>query len=287
MQDDWVEEEYRKLQEHADSMEKTPENMFAVGTSFYQLYTPEAMELGAKWWLQAAELGNLQAMATLGSYYKDDEEDTDQATHWLTKAADLGYASAANTLIFSILIPAQEWDLIEHYVNLAVASNTEDESTNALSNGAIAKYLQGKTEESIECFKEVLQREDHFADSEASWWLAMIYNELGDDVNERKYVSICLESGGFRVSGLANRYRDLIQGETKIRNHNLSEEVAENFESLLTLWENQVAAGNVDDLEDEVFLAVNYAELALRGHANLTEAGMDKIQEAIDVLSSL
>ena len=115
----------------------------------------------------------------------------------------------------------------------------------------------------------------------------MIYNEQGDLENEKKFAALCLETGGYRVPDLVQKYIDLVPGETKIRNNNLSEEVAENFESLLTLWENQVEAGLVDDLDDEVFLAVNYAELALRGHATLTESGLIKIQEAIDVLSSL
>lgn len=286
MQDNWVEEEFRKLQEQANSMEQSAENMYSVGTSFYQLHTSEATEHAVQLWLKASELNHGQAMATLGNYYITYEEDVERASHWLTKAADLGDASAANTLIFSILIPQKEWDLIDHYVKLAVASNTEGQSTNALSNGAIAKYLRGNVEESIEAFKEALLREDHFADSEASWWLAMIYNELGDEVNERKYASICFESGGFRMSELANKYHDIMPGETKLRNHRLSAELSESLENLLILWEKEVDSGSSEDLEDDVFLAVNYAELALRGHASLNESGQNKVKEAIDVLSS-
>ena len=286
MQDNWAEEEFRKIQEQAKSMEQSAANMYSVGTSLFQLQTAEAMEDGVQWWLKAAELNHQQAMATLGGYYLRYGEDAERASYWLTKAADLGDASAANTLIFGILIPQQKWDLIDHYVKLAVASNTEGQSTNAISNGAIAKYLKGNVEESIEAFKEALLREDHFADSEASWWLAMIYNELGDEVNERKYASICFESGGFRVSQLANKYRDIMPGETKLRNHSLSAELSEILESLLILWEQEVDSGSSDDLDDDVFLAVNYAELALRGHATLNESGQNKVKEAIDVLSS-
>lgn len=286
MQDNWAEEEFRKLQEQAKSMEQSAENMYSVGTSLYQLQTAEAMEHGVRWWLKAAELNNRQAMATLGGYFLRYGDDAERASYWLTKAADLGDASAANTLIFGILIPQQKWDLIDHYVKLAVASNTEGQSTNAISNGAIAKYLQGNVEESIEAFKEALLREDHFADSEASWWLAMIYNELGDVVNERKYAAICFESGGFRVSELAGKYRDIMPGETKLRNHSLSSELSESLESLLSLWEQEVDSGSSDDLEDDVFLAVNYAELALRGHATLNESGQNKVKEALDVLSA-
>lgn len=284
---DWFEEEINKLQEQGRTMEQTAENMFDLGSSFSRLYTPQATELGFQWLLKAANLGHAGAMESVGTYLLNNADELQQATEWLTKAADLGNASAANTLIYSILIPNKSWDQISHYVEVAVATNTYGQSTNAISNGAIAKYLQGDVEAAIDGFKLALDREDHFADGEASWWLAMIYNELGDVENEKKFIALCLESGGYRVPDLVQKYVDLVPGETKIRNNNLSEEVAENFESLLTLWENQVEAGLVDDLDDAVFLAVNYAELALRGHANLTESGINKIQEAIDVLSSL
>lgn len=284
---DWLEEEIKKLQEHAQNMEQTGENMFDLGAAFSRLCTPQATELGFQWLLKAANLGHAGAMESVGTYLLINTDELQQATEWLTKAGDLGNASAANTLIYGILIPNKSWDEISHYVDVAVATNTYGQSTNALSNGAIAKYLQGDVDAAISGFKLALDREDHFADGEASWWLAMIYNELGDVDNEKKFVALCLESGGHRIPDLAQKYVDLVPGETKIRNNNLSEEVAENFESLLVLWENRVEAGVVDDLDDEVFLAVNYAELALRGHANLTEAGVNKILEAIDVLSSL
>ena len=185
------------------------------------------------------------------------------------------------------MIPNKSWDEIPKYVESAVSSNTYAQSTNALSNGAIAKYLQGEVQSAIEGFKLALEREDHFADSEASWWLAMIYNESGDEDNEKKYIAKCLESGGYRVPDLVEKYMDLVPGETKLRNNNLSNEARDQYENLLILWDSQVEAGLVDDLEDDVFIAVNYAELALRGHAILTESGNTKIQEAIDVLSSL
>ena len=284
---DWVEQEITKLQERASNMEHTAENMFNLGASFSRLYAPQATELGFQWLFKAANLGHAGAMESVGTYLLNNTDELQQATEWLTKAADIGNASAANTLIYSILIPNKSWDQISHYVDAAVATNTYGQSTNAISNGAIANYLQGDIDAAINGFKFALDREDHFADGEASWWLAMIYNELGDAANEKKFTALCLESGGYRVPDLVQKYIDLVPGETKIRNNNLSEGLAENFERLLTLWANQVEAGLVDDLDDEVFLAVNYAELALRGHANLTESGIDKIQEAIDVLSSL
>ena len=287
MSTDWVEEEIAKLQERATTMEQSADNMFDLGSSFLRLYAANAVDLGLTWLLRAAELGHVAAMETVGTHYLHNTSDLEQATQWLTKASENGNASAANTLIYGILIPQKSWDSIPKYVEAAVATNTPGQSTNALCNGAIAKYLQGEVEAAIDGFKLALEREDHFADSEASWWLAMIFNELGDDENKKKYVSICLESGGYRVPELVDKFIDLVPGEGNLRNNNLSQEASERYENLLTLWDEQVQAGLVDETDDEVFLAVNYAELALRGHANLTESGTAKIQKAIDVLSSL
>lgn len=287
MSTDWVEEEIATLQERAANMEQSAENMFDLGSSFLRLYAPNAVDLGLNWLVRAAEQGHVAAMESLGTHYLHNDLDLAQATQWLTKASDNGNASAANTLIYGILIPQKSWDLIPKYVEAAVATNTPGQSTNALCNGAIAKYLQGEVEAAIDGFKVALEREDHFADSEASWWLAMIFNELGEEENKKKYVSICLESGGYRVPRLVDKFIDLVPGETSSRNNNLSQEDSERYENLLVLWDEQVQAGLAEELDDEVFLAVNYAELALRGHAKLTEAGTAKIQEAIDVLSSL
>ena len=160
--------------------------------------------------VKAAELGSSEAMEWLGNYYRRELYDLEQAENWFSKAANLGNASAANTLIYAILIPRKDWDSVDRFVQLAVATDTENQSTNAISNGAIAKYLQGNVEEAIEGFNLALSRDDHFADSEASWWLAMIYDELGNVDLESKYAQICFDSGGYEIPTLAPRYKNIV-----------------------------------------------------------------------------
>jgi hypothetical protein len=59
----------------------------------------------------------------------------------------------------------------------------------------------------------------------------------------------------------------------------------EKYKRVTELWQEIVDAGQSEDFSDEVFMAVNYAELASRGDARLTSTGEAKVDHALRVLS--
>jgi hypothetical protein len=102
-----------------------------------------------------------------------------------------------NTLIFSRLIEQKDWATIRRYVDEARARNTLGQTTNAISNGSIALYMEGKVEEAIDGFTEALEREDKFAEGEANWWLAKIYKERGEEKLAKAHSKLSEAAGGY------------------------------------------------------------------------------------------
>jgi len=205
-----AEEIIQRIEEFSQTMEQTPENMVSVGLAYWRASEAGGLERARIWLEKAANLGDLEATDLLGSYTRDVLLDLDTAAQLWEKAARLGNASAANSLIYSFLIPNKEWDKVDEFVEMAVLANQEDQSTNAISNGAIAKYLQGDTEEAKKQFQRALERDDHYSEAEASWWLAMIYNQEHDVDNEAIYASRCFSAGGFNQPEIAPRYKDIV-----------------------------------------------------------------------------
>jgi hypothetical protein len=164
-------------------------------------YLAEGVKLGFPAWSRQEVL-----------YYYLSIEDYEQALDWLEICLDLeespnlGSINAINTLIFSFFIPEKMWDKIGHYVAVAEEHNVPDQTTNAISNGAIALYLQGKVAESIVRFEMALNREDRFAESEASWWLSQIYKEQGNRDLYKEYKSRCKKAGGYKLGAAWNPF---------------------------------------------------------------------------------
>ena len=61
----------------------------------------------------------------------------------------------------------------------------------------------------------------------------------------------------------------------------------EKYKRVVELWQEIVDKEESEGLPDEVFMAVNYAELASRGDAKLTTTGEAKVDNALQVLSEL
>jgi hypothetical protein len=59
------------------------------------------------------------------------------------------------------------------------------------------------------------------------------------------------------------------------------------YKRVVELWQQIVDNGESEDVPDDIFMAVNYAELASRGDAKLTETGEAKVDNALRVLSEL
>lgn len=173
----------------------TAEDMCRLGLHFLQIQNGFEGDI---WLRKAANLGNADAMATLG-YYLRQIGNIQEAIFWWHKAANQGHASAANSYIFEFLIPEKRWADVEKYAIAAYQANVFRESTNALSNSAIALYLQGRTDDAIARFKLALERDDKFAETEACWWLARIYAERGDQEQSTAYRNRSEIAGGYQA----------------------------------------------------------------------------------------
>jgi hypothetical protein len=161
---------------------------------------------------QAVKLGYPAWSREEVTYYYLRLEDYEQAMIWINICLEsdtpnhLANINAINTLIFGFLIPEKQWDDIERFVNIAIEQNVPDQTTNAISNGAQALYLQGKVTESIEQFNVALNREDRFNESEASWWLSEIYKKQGNKGLYKEFKTRSKKAGGYKLKAAWNPF---------------------------------------------------------------------------------
>jgi hypothetical protein len=109
------------------------------------------------------------------------------------------FVNAINSYIFSYLIPTKNWREIEVLVQIAVSKHVFQQTTNAISNGAIALYLEGRMQDAIAAFNLALNRPDKFAEAEASWFLARIYSEAKDSKKSKEFAKRCDAAGGYQA----------------------------------------------------------------------------------------
>ena len=152
--------------------------------------------IAASYYVAATQYSNVDAMYRLSKMAEQTGEQ-EVALTFLTKASDAGNVCAINDLIFDQLIPNKEWGAIRDYVEKARSQDTLGQTTNAISNGSIALYLEGKVDEAIAGFTEALEREDKFAEDEANWWLAKIYSERGEDKLAKAHSKLSEAAGGY------------------------------------------------------------------------------------------
>ena len=152
--------------------------------------------IAASYYVAATQYSNVDAMYRLSKMAEQTGEQ-EVALTFLIKASDAGNVCAINDLIFDQLIPNKEWGAIRDYVEKARILDTLGQTTNAISNGSIALYLEGKVDEAIAGFNEALEREDKFAEREANWWLAKIYGERGEDKLAKAHSKLSEAAGGY------------------------------------------------------------------------------------------
>ena len=107
--------------------------------------------------------------------------------------------SATNDVLFSYFLNEGNWDAIDWFANSLKNLEVVRESTNAISNWGISKYLQGDYQEAIKLFTEALGRSDKSAENEASFYLAKIYEIHGDMELASEYLQRCKLAGGYQA----------------------------------------------------------------------------------------
>lgn len=153
--------------------------------------------LGLAYWVPVSRLGLLleetNQRAALGN--RDGLLDHQ---YWVAESGAGAYVPMIiNTLVFSTLVPNEEWYMIDRFLDSSVRMDVINESTNSLSNWGIAKYTQGLMAEAIEKFELALSRPDRYAEAEASYYLAKIYSAQGDFEKSKLYESRCSAAGGY------------------------------------------------------------------------------------------
>jgi hypothetical protein len=100
----------------------------------------------------------------------------------------LAVASAINTLTYSYLIPERKFEAALFYLDKAASLEAVNESTNAMANIGHIFYLMGDIDDAIYCLKLTLDREDKFAETEASMLLGEIFLSRNNKAEAIEYL---------------------------------------------------------------------------------------------------
>jgi tetratricopeptide (TPR) repeat protein len=108
-------------------------------------------------------------------------EEQRNALEWIANnGAGSEVASAINTLAYSFLIPAREFDEAKFYLTKAVSMDVLYESTNAMANLGGMFIADGDLQAAEEVLLKALEQPDRFAEGEANVLLARIYRSQGN-----------------------------------------------------------------------------------------------------------
>jgi len=147
---------------------------------------------GLSRWVPETFIGLLVAAtrdAAFASYKLPTGPDAKAILEWIVDDGAKGafVASTINTLVYSYLLPAREFERAEELLNLAIAFEALNESSNAMANLGQVYLAQGKRQEAIEMFTQALNRVDNYAESEASYFLGILALEDGDRDGARAF----------------------------------------------------------------------------------------------------
>jgi hypothetical protein len=126
-------------------------------------------------------------------------EDHELDFAWLTDegVGNAEVAASINDAIYYFLIPRKQWGGVAFYAQIAIALDVPNQSTNARSNWGIANFIEGDYEKAKLLLHAALEREDKFAEDEASYYLSVIYEKEGDKRQSEIYRQRCELAGGY------------------------------------------------------------------------------------------
>jgi len=162
-------------------------------------------------WVAATELAT-EHFWTLRLYSEGEEADRQGRPHvqveLLHKVVDNGLgpyvASAVNTLIYShyaYRLPDEPslMELVEELADRSLSLEVYGETTNTMANMGIAYLMLGDQGRAIAAFEAALERADKFAEAEASFFLADIYQRQGNQALAEEYAKREQEAGGYEA----------------------------------------------------------------------------------------
>ena len=113
--------------------------------------------------------------------------------------------SQANQLLKAELdlSPNADWDLIKKTFLEFQDVEVSYQTSQLFCNYAISLYLQGKFDESLKYFELAVSRrfKEGYHNTQAYWFLSLIYSELQQIEAASKYSELCAQTGGFYTHG--------------------------------------------------------------------------------------
>lgn len=106
-------------------------------------------------------------------------------------------SNAINDLVFSYLVPNGQYSEAQFLLELVELMPAGVQSVNAFSNHGIVLFKLGLLDEAVEKFLEALSSPTKFAEAEASYYLAAIYESQGNVSEANVFRSRCEAAGGY------------------------------------------------------------------------------------------
>jgi hypothetical protein len=162
--------------------------------------------MGLSRWIPVVRVGFLlnesqvRGVAAIESEASKDDENLRSEFAWLSNdGAGAPVAHSINSFVYVWLLSEKRWDEIDRLLDAAVRLEKKDQSTNALSNWALSFHLRGDDETAIELFEKALDRDDKYAEDEASFFLARILDSKGESSRALVYRKRCEAAGGYSL----------------------------------------------------------------------------------------
>lgn len=108
--------------------------------------------------------------------------------------------NAINSLIYGHMLNSDFKYMVDRLLEAGYLMDVVGQSTNSLSNWGIVKYLRGDIDDAVQTFEMALDRQDNFAEAEASYYLARIWEERGNLAKSQLHRKRCEAAGGYRGS---------------------------------------------------------------------------------------
>ena len=172
-------------------------------------YESRGSRLSAPQWIPVTHIGDISSQTKL-IYAEAERLDQlgkrDEALEKLNFVVRDGagpfLVHAINSLFYSYLLPGlmDEPDGIgevEFLASQALDMEMHEQSTNALCNLGIGYFVIGDLESAERTLKAALDRPDKFAEDEASYFLALVSEAQGREVQASDYRERCENAGGY------------------------------------------------------------------------------------------
>jgi hypothetical protein len=199
------------------------DDVLLSATKFDSEYVQGENAFGMSYWVPVQRLGFLLNETNIRSEQAVNKGVVKEQEWIAANGAGIYLPNAINSFVYSTLIPAQEWFTIDRLLDSSVRMNVQNESTNSLCNWGIAKYEQGLISEAIEKFELALARDDKYSEAEASYWLALIYEQNDETMQAETYRARCEAAGGYQ---LEEPVQPVTEGLTKSSNSGLGNPVS-------------------------------------------------------------